>query len=166
MPVLVWEDTAWAATRVALAAALEAIAIEVVVGGHSDEEPLEQEIQSVHSEPPPSLEAGLLPAIVFGDATLDDDWGASEATERYALEAYLMLRHEDAGDAVVLCEAYRQAVKVAIRGAQKAGLATTTIHRLSCSGTGLVRYGGASFWGFRFVLEIAINDADPGFGAG
>lgn len=153
----------WLESKAALGTALAGTSISVDLG---EVAPFEQDIKTVFTEPPPSIEKGQLPAILLGDAPFEDEWDSALAVEDYEVEGFLFLRHEDVQRAVVLSEAWRQSVKDVLRANVKVGRSDTTLHGVRFGRLAPMRYAGGRFLGFRFTVALAVHDASPGFAAG
>jgi hypothetical protein len=154
--------TDWRAVEVALAPRLK-VAVSVDLGG---EEAFAQSIAHVFVDPPASVEPGDLPCILLGDSPFDDEWDSALALETYALECFLMLRDEDAEVAQQLTKAYRQSLRDALRANVKVGRSDTTLQGASFGPIAAVTYAGRDYLGFRFNVDVVLNDENPGFAAG
>jgi len=148
---------AWAEAKAALGVKLRAVTVS---------SPVYQAIQQVFTEPPSSIDEGSLPAVVIGDAPFEDEWDSNLALETYDVECFLLLRNEDVQQAVLLAEAYRQAVKDKLRASVKLGRSEVTLQGASFERLSEVRYANKFFDGFRFTVRLVINDESPGFAAG
>ncbi|MFA5517228.1 MAG: hypothetical protein WDA20_13160 [Desulfuromonadales bacterium] len=148
---------AWYEAKAALGTKLAAVAVT---------SPEAQQIHTVFTEPPPSIEEGLLPCIYVGDAPFDDEWDSALALESYEVECFLLLRNEDVQQAVLLAEAYRQAVKDQLRASVKLGRSEVTLTGATFERLSEIRYANKVFDGFRFTVRLVINDESPGFAAG
>lgn len=148
---------AWAEAKAALGVKLGAVAVT---------SPEAQGIHQVFTEPPSSIDEGSLPAVVIGDAPFVDEWDSSLALESYEVECFLLLRNEDVQQAVLLAEAYRQAVKDQLRASVKLGRSEVTLTGATFERLSEIRYANKVFDGFRFTVRLVINDESPGFAAG
>lgn len=148
---------AWAEAKTALGTKLAAVAVT---------SPAAQSIAKVFTEPPPSIEEGLLPCIVIGDASFDDEWASGLALESYEVECFLLLRNEDVQQGLLYAESYRQAVKAKLRASAKLGRSEVTLQGGSFGRMQTFEYARKPFDGFMFNVRMVINDAAPGFAAG
>lgn len=98
--------TPWRLAKEELALRLAPVAID---------DPIEQALKKVYADPPASIEPGMLPCIVFGQSTLDEDWESALAHERYDLTGSLLLRDQDVKRAVEIVEAYRGELQIKLR---------------------------------------------------
>lgn len=149
------------AVQEALAERLRTVEIDEDLG----QQTFAQQIAQVFVDPPASIEPGLLPCIVLGDAPFDDDWASSYALELYRQQCGLLLRDEDAAVAVQLCNAYRGAIRDVLRRNVKLGLSHVTVSGVSFNEVELFPYAGHAYFGFVFEVAITVNDTDPGFAA-
>jgi len=147
----------WSDAKAALRTALGTVAIT---------SPSAVSIKSVYAEPPPSIDEGMVPAIVIGDSSFDDEWASGLALESYEVECFMMFRLADVVQAIPYAEAWRQAIKSALRSRAKLGRAEVTLQGGSYGRLTTVDYAGKSFDGFTFTLRMTINDEAPGFAAG
>lgn len=149
-------ESAWRTAKEALAVRLATIAIT---------DPVTQSIAKVFPDPPASIEPGLLPCIVFGESSMDDEWGSSVARERYVLTCTLMLRDEDSERASDLVESYRDALKEKLRHnlALLVPATPTSPHAgifegPSFTAPGDVLYGTARYLGFQFTVSVIVTE--------
>lgn len=144
----------WVAAKAALGERLEGLAITA---------PIAQTVRRVYVDPPRSIEPGDLPAIVFGESSLEDIWSSNQATEEYLLTGYVALRDENDAIAVQLSEAYRDALKAKFRSnlyllaPPDATVTALLSEGPSFSELGRVQIGGQRYAGFAFQLPITIT---------
>lgn len=145
----------WAATKTALAERLTGLAIT---------SPVAEAIRRVFTEPPRSIEPGDVPAIAFGESTLEDNWGASEALEDYLLTGYVLLSDESTAQGVLRAEAYREALKNAFRQnltllapTEEVPASAVIAAGPSFSQLGSITFAGKTYPGFMFQLPISLN---------
>lgn len=148
---------AWAEAKAALGVKLATVAVT---------SPAAQSIEKVFTEPPTSIEEGLLPCIVLGDSSFEDEWSSGLALESYEVECFLFLRNEDVQQALLYAESYRQAVKDKLRASVKLGRSEVTLQGGAFGRMQSYAYAGKPFDGFTFTVRLTINDESPGFAAG
>lgn len=147
--------TDWRAAKVALGAALETAAVEVVF---SETNTYEASLAGrVYVDLPPSVEPGMLPCVLIGDAPFEDEWDAALARETYQVQCFLLLRDEDVSSAIRLAEAWRQSIRDVMRQHVVLGGAAQVVNGASFGRVTSIGYARREHIGFTFELPIVLS---------